>query len=118
MIKIMDELHSYVPRQGAEGKRVQQVAFGGDALTSIRARQGVKVRVNSTNSVAALRGLVPFASDWHAKVNFISVSVICTCIHVYDVHIFVCTCMYIGIVYVYMYVCHTCTHLCMSGIVK
>lgn len=86
LIKILDELHKYVPRCSDEPQKVQQVAFGGDALTAIRTRQGINVRVNSSDSVTALRGMVPFAADWHAKVNFISVSMLvsvkfpCTCI--------------------------------------
>lgn len=71
MIKILDNLHQYIPKQP---KKFQQVAFGGDALTAIRARQGINVRVNSTDTETALRGIVPFSADWHAKVNFISVS--------------------------------------------
>lgn len=43
-------------------------------LTSARARQWVQIRVNSSASSAALRGLVPYAADWHAKVNLMSVS--------------------------------------------
>lgn len=76
MIKILDELHRYVPRCSDKPEKVQQVAFGGDALTAIRARQGINVRVNSSDSVTALRGMVPFSADWHTKVNFISVNTI------------------------------------------
>ncbi len=73
MVEIMDQLHAYVPSRGSDGEASQQVGFGGDCLTSMRARQAQKVRVNSPTASDALRGLTPFAADWHAKVNFISV---------------------------------------------
>lgn len=73
----MEDLCKYVPDE-------QQVAFGGDQLTSCRTRTAQKVRVNS-KGVKSLRGLVPFAADWHCKVNFMEVCTVyayCT-VHVY-----------------------------------
>jgi len=63
----MEDLCKYVP----DG---QHVAFAGDQLTSCRTRTARRVRVNS-KGVKSLRGLVPFAVDWHCKVNFIEVHV-------------------------------------------
>lgn len=71
LIGVMEHYHKYVPIVDGE---LQQVCFGGDQLTAARARQAQQVRVNSTDTSSALRGIVPFACDWHAKVNFISVS--------------------------------------------
>ena len=50
-----------------------QVAFGGDQLTSERARSAQIVRVNSENSKSALTGLLPYTSDWHAEVIYLQV---------------------------------------------
>lgn len=72
MISIMEELHQYVP--DASTSNFTQVPFAGDQLTAARAREALAIRINSKNSAASLRGLVPFSVDWHAKVNYISVS--------------------------------------------
>lgn len=71
LIAVLEHYHRYVP---VVNGALQQVCFGGDQLTIARARQAQQVRVNSSGKASALRGIVPFACDWHAKVNFISVS--------------------------------------------
>lgn len=63
LIQIMEELHHYVPAK-------HQLSFAGDQLTAARARTARKIRVNSKDELKSLRGLVPFAADWHCKVNF------------------------------------------------
>lgn len=63
----MEELATLVPDN-------KQLCFGGDQLTTARARTAQQVRVNSRDTLKSLRGLVPFASDWHCKVNMIEVS--------------------------------------------
>ena len=73
MIEILKHLHRYFPTT-SDGSQLIQIGFAGDQLTAVRARQTMVSRVNSQNSSDALRGLVPFACDWHAKVNFLSVS--------------------------------------------
>lgn len=73
MIEILKHLHRYVPTAG-EGSRVIQIGFAGDQLTAARAREAIASRVNSQDQHEALRGLFPFACDWHAKVNFMSMS--------------------------------------------
>lgn len=75
MIEILKHLHCYVPTVNGRSSSVLQIGLAGDQLTAARARQAIDSRVNSKNHSEALRGLVPFASDWHAKVNFLSVSV-------------------------------------------
>ena len=50
-----------------------EVALGGDQLTVERIRNAQLSRVNSEDSSSALQGLLPFASDWHAEVNFMQV---------------------------------------------
>ena len=42
----------------------------GDQHTAARARQAIDARVNSRGQREGLRGLVPYACDWHAKVNY------------------------------------------------
>ena len=73
MNEILKRLHAYVPVT-AGTHNIEQLAFGGDQLTAARVRKGIQVRTNSRDPSTALRGLVPFAADWHAKVNFITVS--------------------------------------------
>lgn len=71
MIEVLKHVHMYVP---CADKGECQIPFGGDQLTACRARKCQSVRVNSTTATDSLRGLVPFASDWHAKVVFMEVS--------------------------------------------
>ena len=42
----------------------------GDQHTAARAWQAIDARVNSRGQREGLRGLVPYACDWHAKVNY------------------------------------------------
>ena len=72
MVSILEYLHQYVPvikSCNGSGDYHVRVPFGGDQLTSARATTARKVRVTS-KGLDALRGLVPFVGDWHAKVNF------------------------------------------------
>lgn len=72
MIAILKGLHQYVPC--ASGENMLQVSFAGDQLTAARACQAIVPSVNSHSQSEALRGVHPCAADWHAKVNFMSVS--------------------------------------------
>ena len=72
MIAIMEELHRYVPSSESTSDYVR-VPFAGDQLTATRAREVRDIRVNSKSCKSSLRGLVPFATDWHAKVNVVLV---------------------------------------------
>ena len=73
MIEILKHLHHYVPTVTGENSQLLQVGFAGDQLTTARAQQAIDCRVNSKDKSEALRGVVPFACDWHAKANFMSV---------------------------------------------
>ena len=70
--------------------------FAGDLLTAVRAREVQNIRVNSQSFQASLRGLKPFACDWHAKVNYnIYVGKVCVCTYVrvcVRVCVHVCVC--------------------------
>lgn len=73
MVAILEQMHEYVPDIQAETKTVPfPLAFGGDMLTAARARTAREIRV-TTPGKKALRGLIPFSADWHAKVNFMKV---------------------------------------------
>ena len=76
MVSIAEHIQkTYVPVHEEEDstQHVQRIAFAGDQLTAARTRKSQRVRVNSKSSSDALRGIVPFAADWHAKVNFMEV---------------------------------------------
>ena len=88
VVDILHELHRYVPTKSetkevpvpdsTEVRSLSEIAFhrllfGGDQLTAKRARAGVRIRNNSTNSADRLEGLLPVAEDWHAKVVFLEV---------------------------------------------
>jgi len=76
MVQIMDNIHQYVPViEQAEGETYLPAPFGGDQLTAARALTAKKSRVTSKGK-GALRGLVPFCADWHAKVNYMEVSLL------------------------------------------
>ena len=60
LIQILEQYNNYIPAVNGE---VQQVCFGGDQLTASRAQQAQQVRVNSSDRVSALRGIVPFACN-------------------------------------------------------
>lgn len=98
MMDIMDELHKYVPKKTversfdipADGSVIAYnedflhcILFGGDQLTCARARSCQRARMNADCASDALAGLVPCCEDWHAKVTFLSVSLMYmnACIH-------------------------------------
>ena len=75
MVSILEHLHQYIPVVTHEDceETHSPIAFGGDQPTAARALTAKKVRVTS-HGKAALRGLIPYCADWHAKVDFIQVS--------------------------------------------
>ena len=77
MVDILEHLQKYVPDYVDENsKRIYlPVPIGGDQMTVTRIRSAQGIRVMSDSS-HALRNLVPFAGDWHAKVNYMEVSII------------------------------------------
>ena len=78
MVSILEHLHQYVPADRDKEDACSPIAFGGDQLTAARAMTAKKARVTS-HGLRALRGLIPFCADWHAKVNFIEVSHVHAC---------------------------------------
>ena len=89
IVDILDELQKYAPStsqtkdvpipNSSEVRSLKEITFhrllfGGDQLTAKRARAGIRIRNNSTNSADRLKGLLPVAEDWHAKVVFLEVS--------------------------------------------
>ena len=52
------------------------ILFGGDQLTAKRARGSQHIRSNSLRGRDRLEGLKPVIEDWHAKVCFLSVSLL------------------------------------------
>ena len=89
MVDIMAYLHQYVPSINCSEKKVistgetileekakfHQILVGGDQLTVVRARSAIKVKVNSHTPSKKLSGIIPVVEDWHAKANFLGVSV-------------------------------------------
>ena len=76
MVSILEHCHQYVPTVNNGGEEIYSpIPFFSDQLTAVRALTAKKTRVTSQGN-SALRGLVPFCVDWHAKVNFIEVSIL------------------------------------------
>ena len=76
MVSTLEILHNYVPYKVTkeDDKVFGPIAVAGDQLTVARYRTSQEIRVSSTSTEQALRGLTFFAGDWHAKVNFMEVS--------------------------------------------
>ncbi len=84
MVHILGEMHKYVPTKSYkedfttfDGEVIQipkavihPVLFGGNQLTAARAKSA---KVNSIDPCLRLEGLLPFAEDWHTKLNFLGV---------------------------------------------
>ena len=99
MISILETLQEYVPRcklevddeenvSGNESDKdiekddtlddnyvLQSVLLGGDQLSSSMAHRVhvIADRVNSTNDIQSLKGMLPVVEDWHAKLCFLGV---------------------------------------------
>ena len=75
MVEILKDIQQkYVPVDHQDDKVVlQQTAFAWDQLTAARAQKSQTVRVNSKSPTDAVRGLMPLAADWDAKVKFMEV---------------------------------------------
>lgn len=50
-----------------ENYSLQAMMLGGDQLSTSMARRVIADRVNSTNDVQSLKGLLPVVEDWLAK---------------------------------------------------
>lgn len=97
MVSILEVLNQYVPevkiatseesRCSDQNQQVMMpfpVPLAGDMLTAARARTARDVQVTSSGQ-SALRGLFPFSSDWHAKMNFMEV---CVYMYVHVLHVY------------------------------
>ena len=90
MIDILKHHHQYVPReestsvfQLSNGDSQEEVSvteftfhrvlFGGDQLTTARARGSQLDRVSSNTAMEQLQGVLPVFKDWHAKVLLLQV---------------------------------------------
>lgn len=81
MASIMDNLQALVPKVAISTEQVQcqvfsKVLFGGDQLTSERARGAQRSRRSELLPEEQLRGLIPVAADWHAKQCLLQVRII------------------------------------------
>ena len=66
-----DESHESIPASSFP------VLFGGDQLTTERARTVKNVLSNSDASASRLEGLIPVTEDWHAKMCLYKVCFVC-----------------------------------------
>lgn len=56
--------------------KVQGILLGGDQLSTSMARRVVSERINSMDSIQSLKGVVPVVEDWHAKLCYLTVSLL------------------------------------------
>ena len=86
MRDILKKVYRYVPSSGSVGDRGNgagdstqvnsfPVLFGGDQLTTERARTVKNVLSNSDSASSRLQGLIPVTEDWHAKMCLYKVGV-------------------------------------------
>ena len=76
MNEVLRELHSYVPRQRAgDGDTLcHETGLVGDQLTVERTVNCMLSMVNAFTPDERLEGMHPEIADWHAEMNFSSVS--------------------------------------------
>lgn len=71
MIDIMTHIHKYVPKK-ANGT-FSPIFFGGDQLTRERAGGALDARLQASDPLRRLEGVIPKVEDWHALVCFYQV---------------------------------------------
>ena len=99
MREILREVYQYVPTftscsSGDGGNGIDYsipgssfpILFGGDLLTTERARTVKNVLSNSDASTSQLENLIPVTEDWHAKMCLYKVSMLLV------VHVFIQAC--------------------------
>lgn len=80
LLSILKELqqlspHSSILHEHNEtGDILHSVLLGGDQLSSSMARRVTSGRVNSTDSIQSLKGVLPVCEDWHTKLCYLTVS--------------------------------------------
>ena len=74
MRDILKEVYQYIPTASSSSSDVEQgdansfpILFGGDQLTTERARTVKNVLSNSDTASSRLEALFPVIEDWHAK---------------------------------------------------
>ena len=98
MADILQRVQQYVPQFHFDDGRVEahifrKTLFGGDYLTSKRARGAQLVKCNELTATEQLRGLVPISEDWYTRMS-----------HMY-VYIYIYIYIYIyNIIYIYIYI--------------
>ena len=71
MVDILQHIHKYVPKQPTG--EYYPIFFGGDQLTRERAGGAQDAKLQSKDK-GKLRGVVPVAENWHARMTFYQVS--------------------------------------------
>ena len=82
-------LQEFSPRCEGENVEIQGILLGGDQLSTSMARRVIADRINSTNPLQALNGIVPVVEDWHAKLCFLTVSIYMILVYKYTIIIHV-----------------------------
>ena len=70
---MIDNIHKYIP-QNTDGKFIP-VFFGGDQLTRERAGGAQDARLQASDPLGRLEGVIPKVEDWHALVCFYQVNI-------------------------------------------
>ena len=60
--------------EGSSNVKLQGVLLGGDQFSCSMARRVIADRINSTNDVQCLKGVIPVVEDWHSKLCLLTVS--------------------------------------------
>jgi len=75
MIDILFHIHKYVPT--TENGDFVPIFFGGDQLTRERAGGAQDARLQASDPLGRLQGIIPKTEDWHALMTFYQVCVYC-----------------------------------------
>lgn len=89
MCCIMESLQKYVPQRSETSSitlpsgqtipmdttRFSPVLFGGDQLTTARARGARSLRLNHDDAIDRFEGIIPVVEDWHARVHLLEVRI-------------------------------------------
>ena len=88
MVKIIRDLHKYVPQVeivnqvevedanesvGIFQSATHNIMFGGDQLTKVRATSALIAKSNSDKPTTRMEGIIPVIEDWHAKMTLFEV---------------------------------------------
>lgn len=88
MIEILTDLHQYVPVREftrevfipstsqvvtTQEAVLNKVLFGGDQLTTARARGAIRPMSNASTAAKRLEGFIPVSEDWHTQLTLLGV---------------------------------------------